>query len=365
MRRRRAAIRLRHDARGGWADAMSVITVERIERAAAPDKPAPEVMPHGIALSATLHVGLLALVLLGLPNLFRMPPPEETPIAVELVTIAPHTKATHPNRFRPVPKTRPEPPKAPPAPVPPAKPAPPQAAAAPPASAAPPPRPAPSIEPKHAVKQPPLPPPPPPKPVAAARPPIPPPLPPEKPKPASRPAHPAAPTETTKAEAAAFEKLLDHLERKPPPPPAFDALLKNLTRDNAAQADEAPPKPRQVAAAAPASSQPRAPLDSRLTASQIDLIIRKIEGCWDVPAGARDAKDLNIEIKAALDPDGTVRQAVIVSTARYASDPFFRAAADSAKRALLDPRCSPLPVPRDKYEAWHNLDLFFNPKDLL
>ncbi len=84
-----------------------------------------------------------------------------------------------------------------------------------------------------------------------------------------------------------------------------------------------------------------------------------------MPAGARDAKDLVIEVKAAVNPDGTVREAAIVDTGRYAADPFFRAAADSAKRAVLNPQCSPLPVPPDKYEDWHNLDLFFNPKDLL
>ena len=77
------------------------------------------------------------------------------------------------------------------------------------------------------------------------------------------------------------------------------------------------------------------------------------------------AKDLDIEIKAVVNPDGTVRQATIINTGRYAADAFFRAAADSAKRAVLNPQCSPLHVPPDKYEAWHNLDLFFNPKDLL
>jgi hypothetical protein len=356
-------MRLRRTVRGErLADAMSVITVERIERRAAPDKPAPEVMSRSIALSAALHLGIVVVVLFGLPSLFRPPPPTETPIAVELVTLAPHTRATYPNRFRPLPKAKPEPAKAPPAPVPPPKPQPPEAAAAPPPSAsAPPAREPPPAPPKPAAK---AVPPPPPKPLMAERPPVPPAPPEPKPRPEPRSAHPAPPPASAKVATAAFAKLLDHLDQKGPQPAAFDTLLKNLTREEATRQADAPPKPQRIAAAAP-SSQPQAPLDEALTASQIDLIIRKIEGCWDVPAGARDAKNLDIEIKAALNPDGTVRQAVIVDTGRYAGDPFFRAAADSAKRALLDPRCSPLPVPPDKYEAWHNLDLFFNPKDLL
>ena len=88
-----------------------------------------------------------------------------------------------------------------------------------------------------------------------------------------------------------------------------------------------------------------------------------------MPAGARDAKDLVVEIKAVVNRDGTVREAAVVDTGRYAADPFFRAAADSAKRAVLNPQCTgpgnALKLPSDQYEAWHILDLFFNPRDLL
>jgi hypothetical protein len=54
----------------------------------------------------------------------------------------------------------------------------------------------------------------------------------------------------------------------------------------------------------------------------------------------------------------------IVDQSRYASDAFFRAAADSAKRALLNPRCSPLKLPADKYDQWKSITLSFNPKDV-
>ncbi|HKS88357.1 MAG TPA: hypothetical protein VJR70_02850, partial [Stellaceae bacterium] len=203
--------------------------------------------------------------------------------------------------------------------------------------------------------------------VEAKAPTPPPPVPEHKPKPEPQLAQ-ATPPRDEKADPKAFNKLLRDLEKKDhdkPEPAAFDSLLKNLTRTQTAQADETPPQPRPVPAAAPPSSQPKAPLGSQLTASEKDLIIQQIERCWNVPAGARDAKDLVVEVKAVVNPDGTVRQAAIVDTGRYSSDPFFRAAADSAKRAVLNPQCSPLHVPPDKYEAWHNLDLFFNPKDLL
>jgi hypothetical protein len=145
---------------------MSAITAERSvpPPAATPEtSSASERMPRSsIALSAGLHIGLFVLILLGLPNLFRHKPAEDMPIAVDLVTIAPETRATQLNPFRPKPETKPEAPIAPPAPKPELKPEPP-VPAPPPSAAAPPPAPVPP-QPKPEVK--PTPPPPPPQPVS-------------------------------------------------------------------------------------------------------------------------------------------------------------------------------------------------------
>ena len=339
------------------------------EHGPSPESAVPDRMPGGIVLSATLHVGLVVLIVLGLPTLFRPPPPEETPIAVELVNLAPQTRATHPNPHRPKPGAKPDIPVAASAPKPEPKPEPPQPTAAPPpsASAPPPPPPEPAKPapepPKPEVKAPPPPTPPPmPKPVEAQVPP--PPRKPPEPKPKPEP----------KQSVQAFDALLKNLdakkpdqkkpEDKKPEPEAFDSLLKNLTRQPTAPAEDQTPRRTRIASAAP-SSQPKAPIGAQLTASELDLLIQQIAQCWNVPAGAREARDLVIEIKAVVNRDGTVQSAVVVDAGRYNSDAFFRAAADSAKRAVMNPHCWPLRVPPEKYDLWHNLDLFFNPKDLL
>jgi hypothetical protein len=341
---------------------MSAITVEH-GRPPPPAKPGTarsEPMPGGIAASAGLHIGLFALILLGLPSLFRPPPPQEMPIAVDLVTIAPETRATQPNPFRPKPEAKPEPAVAAPAPKPEPKPEPP--AAAEPPSAAAPPLPAPP-QPKPEVKQTPAPPPPPPKPVAAQAPPPPPP-PETKPRPQpQRVAHHVPRAEPKKSDPAAFEKVLNNLQDKKPAP-AFDSLLKNLTRDQVAPADEAPPQRHKTAAAAPPSSQPKAPLGAQLTASEMDLLREQLYHCWNVPSGVRDAKDLVIEVRVTVGSDGIARQAVIVDQGRL-GDPIFRAAAESARRTFFNPECTPLRVPAGKYELWKDLVVDFSPKDLL
>ena len=115
---------------------------------------------------------------------------------------------------------------------------------------------------------------------------------------------------------------------------------------------------------AKASSQPIAPLGPQLTTSEKDLVIQQIEQCWNPSAGAREAHDLIVEIHVDMNRDGTVRQAQIMSTSRM-DDPFYKAAAESALRAVLNPRCQPLKLPPDKFDQWQTMSLSFDPKDLL
>jgi len=66
------------------------------------------IAPRGLALSVVLHFVLGSLFVFGLPRLFNPPVPEEMPIAVELVTIAPETRATRPNPNPPRPNAKPD-----------------------------------------------------------------------------------------------------------------------------------------------------------------------------------------------------------------------------------------------------------------
>ncbi len=328
---------------------MSVATAEPAltEEPAVLDVMPDGIAPRGIALSVALHLVLGGLFIFGLPRLFDPPIPEDMPVAVELVTIAPETRATRPNPNLPRPNAKPDVPVAD-APVATPEPEPPVPSPVPPPSAEIPPSPElpKPPEPKPALPQPllkPEPKPEPPKPIERA----------EAPRPKEK---PEPPQQMAKNEAKSEEKKYD--------PGQFEALLKNLASQPTMPSPDAPPQRPRIASARP-SSQPRAPLGSQLTASEVDLIRQQIARCWNVPAGARDAKDLVVEIRVAVDPDGTVRQATIVDQARLSSDPFFRAAAESARRAFFNPLCRPLHLPPDKYAIWKDLVVDFSPKDIL
>jgi outer membrane biosynthesis protein TonB len=319
-----------------------------------PGSAAPDSISHGMTLSAALHAVLGGLLVFGLPTLFHPPVPQEMPIAVDLVMAGPQTRATKPNPYTPrreakpiaaeapesipVPKPKPIPPKPSPTPppsaeeppAPPPKPPPPKPQSSQTAMALP--MPAPALEPK-------------PTPPKIERPA--PPLPREKPVPPPLQAKSPPRTEEKKYDAAQFR-----------------ALLKNLSTQTAVPDPAArPDKPQAVALHA--SSQPRAPLGSQLTTNEMDMVRQQISHCWNVPAGARDAQDLVVEIRVEVNPDGMVRQAMIVDQARANSDPFFRAAAESARRAFFNPDCRPLRLPPDKYAIWKDLVVDFSPKDLL
>ncbi len=333
-----------------------------------PDRPEPTpdgVGRRGLALSGALHLLLAGLLIFGLPMLFHPPTPQEMPIAVQLVTMGPETRATHPNPEMPQRAATPEPPlpgppteKPAPAPTPPKPAPPPTAAEAPPAPPAPaPPQskplpPAPATPPAEQPKEAELPPPPP----LPQQKPLPPPPPPKPAVEAASQAPPEQPQQVARNEAKAEAKKYN--------PGQFDALLKNLAAQDAPPSPDAPPQTTQVASGR-ASSQPRAPLGSQLSASEVDMIREQISRCWNIPAGARDAKDLVVEIRVEVQPDGTVQQATIVDQGRLAADPFFRAAAESARRAFFNPLCRPLRLPPDKYEVWKDLVVDFSPKDVL
>ena len=101
-----------------------------------------------------------------------------------------------------------------------------------------------------------------------------------------------------------------------------------------------------------------------LSMSEIDAIRQQIQQCWSPPIGAKDADNLIINLRINIAEDGTVTKVDLDSDeSRYNSDSFFKAAADSAIRAVH--KCSPLKnLPSDKYSTWSDITMTFNPKDM-
>jgi outer membrane biosynthesis protein TonB len=274
-------------------------------------------MRKSLIISACLHALVLLICYFGLPIWFKALPPPPMIIPVDVVDIGELTNT----RVKP---PEPEPPK-PPAPEPPKQDVKPE-------------KPPPSPEPKPPEQKPPDP----------------------KPDP--------KPPEPKKDELAEILQKIKKPEKKPeeqkkPPQDQLTSVLKNLAKlkpqQKANEKKDAEDNTRDQA-------EPQTPsLSDKLSISEVDALRRQIQQCWNMPVGAREAENLIVEVLIEVNPDRTVQSAHVVDSSRMASDAFFRAAAESALRALRHPNCTPLDLPPDKYNQWKSITFNFDPRDML
>lgn len=296
-----------------------------------------QIMRQPLIYSLLLHLVVFAAAYFGLPVPDRDMLSVETPVSIDIVTVAEKTNApAATEKPNPAAKSMPEPAaERTPPPQPPAKPEarPPEPALQSEVSKLVPPKPKPT----------PLP-----RPKKAERPP---PEPEPKPKPVKT--EPKPPQE--QASPAAFESVLKTVEQLKAQPPKTAEKPEKEKSEAALES--------QVAKALGKSSEP---YDEGLpvSMSEIDAVRRQIERCWNLPAGAKDAENMVVSIRVEMNIDGTPRTALVTDQGRMRDDPSYRAAAESAVRAVLNPRCHPFTLPREKFTRWKTMTLVFNPKEM-
>jgi outer membrane biosynthesis protein TonB len=292
-----------------------------------------------LVISSGFHIAIFVFALYGLPSPSQSIVMEHRVIDVEIVS------ATETPEPTPVPKPLPPPKKTVKAP-PPKPPAPPKQVAALPPAPEPAPAPPPEPEPQ-------------PKPVEAK----PKPTPPEpkakpKPKPAPPKVAPRPKPRPRQDFASMMLKTVQNLKDAPPPAKprekekSFDEKMAALMNRKSVPA----PKRAQ-----------QAPLGEKLTISEIDAIKRQIERCWLVPAaiGAKDVQEMSVQVRLKLNPDGTLRESRIVDRFRMETNATYKAVAESALRAIRNPRCSRFNLPLQKFNVWKDMVLRFNPSEMV
>lgn len=325
-------------------------------------------MRQGVVFSALMHVTLAVLIIVGLPFVKRPLPPLAPPVVVEILPItensnprpgrkrvekakkpqaekaetrrsAAQKKAEEPPKVKPKPKPVVEKPKPKPVPKP---------------KVAEKPKPVPKPKPKVAEKPKPVPKP---EPKVAA---LPKPKPEPKPKPKPEPERKAdAPKPQPRVKAKPKPK-----PRAKPKPSKRMTLAGILDSVDKLKRD-AKVAPRERTAPNERRGSPRHDPTLSLSRSEFDALRRQLSSCWNFPAGAKDSGTLIVEIKVVVNRDRTVREAHIVDVDKLRRDPYFRAAAESALRAIQNPRCSPLRLPPSKYRLWRSMTVEFDPREML
>ena len=89
----------------------------------------------------------------------------------------------------------------------------------------------------------------------------------------------------------------------------------------------------------------------KLSITDINNIQNHVKKFWNVSYGASEVKMI-ITLKISTNIDGSIKSVNIYDKNLYKKDKFYRATADTARRAVLD--SSPLPLPKGKEKKFEN-----------
>jgi hypothetical protein len=309
----------------------------------------------GLAVSAIAHAALIAWGFLALPSAKPLDTSQIEQIPVDFVEMADETKINKGVQTaalvqdvpvpEPAPKVKEEAPPLPkPAPAPepdPAPPLPPPPAPVPPQPAPPDPTPEPAVTPPAPAEQ--TPPPPEPTPEAEAPPPttasIAPPMK-DVPLPRIRPTQPQKPKQAPPDATSDIDQIT--------------ALLDKRKLEQLASAEPPEDAKPTVGSATGAASV------SKMTANELDLLRARLAKCWSPPLGWTDPAEVRVVLMLDLNQDGSVAGTPQVLEAPAGS--YATTAPESALRAVR--RCAPYELPAEKYDAWKQVKVTFDPKDM-
>jgi hypothetical protein len=99
-----------------------------------------------------------------------------------------------------------------------------------------------------------------------------------------------------------------------------------------------------------------------LSAAERGAIGDHVRECWTKDAGALDIDKMQVTLTVTTDPSGIVRKAEVSGAdVSRMGDPRFRAFAERAVRAVMDPHCANLPLPNPLLGKINTLTFRFSP----
>ena len=107
-------------------------------------------------------------------------------------------------------------------------------------------------------------------------------------------------------------------------------------------------------------------LSMRQKVDLASLIRRQITPCWNPPSMTENPGIVTVTLRIRLEPNGEVTGTPSVSSvsgATPSNQAYVTAMVGSVRRAVL--RCAPLSLPADLYDAWSDVELNFDPRDVL
>jgi outer membrane biosynthesis protein TonB len=149
------------------------------------------------------------------------------------------------------------------------------------------------------------------------------------------------------------------------PAPNTEALENTLIKLRAQQKQTQPPRalPNPQQGGAPnGGGNPQGNDTAALSADQRGAIGDHVRECWTYDAGALGVDQMQVLLTVTTDASGVARLAEVAGADQgRLSDPVFRAFAERARRAVLDPHCADLPLPHNQLGKTNVLTFLFKP----
>lgn len=188
------------------------------------------------------------------------------------------------------------------------------------------------------------------------------------PKPAA-PAPAASPVSKPKAQPAPAAVAAPVVPRPVPPrprPSINSGALAKMLADKAGTSRQSRINSAAIGSAlGRAAPKGAASLTVRQKANLEDLIRSQVTPCWNPPVPEEGDPNLTVITRIKLARSGALVGEPAASLAKSppeANAAYGRALAASVRRAVI--RCAPLRLPPELYEAWSDVELNFDPKDI-
>ncbi len=105
-------------------------------------------------------------------------------------------------------------------------------------------------------------------------------------------------------------------------------------------------------------------ISDKLSMSELDALRQQLRSAWYIPVGVAE-ENTTVEVRVEIGPDAHVKKVTVLNEAEGAKKQFFQPAVDSVKQALFSPDCTPLKLPKDRYDEWKVSIFVFSPKGIL
>jgi len=186
---------------------------------------------------------------------------------------------------------------------------------------------------------------------------------------AAEPKQEQAPKEAATQIVTEVEKVSDFAPTMSTIPPSRPRDLNKRVAKTETVVPEAESKPEEqtsdeiASAIAEAQAEANKPIGPPLTGCEREGLVLAVQKCWNVPIGLQNADNLAVVISIELSQDGKLIKSPKLIDPAGTPTGTLKQAFEAGRRALI--RCAPYDLPREKYEQWREIEVVFNPENMV